>query len=120
MKKVKSKTLEEILDLTDEPNILEEIVDNNFKDYKIKMLKKNADPEAICLDGFNDALIGTTNEGRLVYDIGLMKKVLVERDKFEQIEADEFLDFNVINAFFGSLNPIYVSLNIDLVLQSLK
>lgn len=120
MKKVKSKTLEEILDLTDEPNILEEIVDNNFKDYKIKMLKKNADPEAICLDGFDDALIGTTNEGRLVYDIGLMKKVLVERDKFEQIEADEFLDFNVINAFFGSLNPIYVSLNIDLVLQSLK
>ena len=120
MKKVKSKTLEEILDLTDESNILEEMVDNNFKDYKIKMLKKNADPEAICLDGFDDALIGTTSDGRLVYDIGLMKKVLVERDKFEEIEADEYLDFNVLTAFFGSLNPIYVNLNIDLVLQSLK
>jgi hypothetical protein len=49
-----------------------------------------------------------------------MKNILVERDKFEQIEADEYLDFNVINAFFGTLNPIYVNLNIDLVLQSLK
>ena len=120
MKKIKTKTLEEIIDVTNEPNILEEMVDNNFKDYKIKMLKKNADPEAICLDGFDDALIGTSSEGRLVYDIGLMKNILVERDKFEQIEADEYLDFNVINAFFGSLNPIYVNLKIDLVLQSLK
>jgi hypothetical protein len=120
MKKVKSKTLEEIIDLTDVPNILEEMADNNFKEYKVKMLKNNADPEAIVLDGFDDALIGTTSEGRLVYDIGLMKKVLIQRDKFEEIEADEYLDFNVINAFFGTLNPIYVNLNIDLVLQSLK
>jgi hypothetical protein len=120
MKRLKTKTLEEILDLTDEPNILEEMVDTNFKDYKIKMLKKNADPEAIVLSDFDDALVGTTSDGRLVYDIGLMSKILVERDKFEQIEADEYLDFNVINAFFGTLNPIYVNLNIDLVLQSLK
>jgi len=120
MKKVKSKTLEEILDLEGEPNILEEMADSNFKDYKIKMLKHNADHDAILLDGFDDALIGTTHDGRLVYDIGLMKKILVQRDKFEEIEADEYLDFNVINAFFGVLNPIYVNLNIDLVLQSLK
>lgn len=120
MKKVKSKTLEEILDLTDVPNILEEMADNNFKDYKIKMLKHNADSDAIILEDFDDALIGITSEGRLVYDIGLMKKILVERDKFEQIEADEYLDNNVLNAFFGVLNPIYVNLNLDLVLQSLK
>jgi hypothetical protein len=48
MKKVKSKTLEEIIDLNGEPNILEEMVDTNFKDYKIKMLKKNADPKQLC------------------------------------------------------------------------
>lgn len=120
MKKVKTKTLDEIIDLDGEPNILEEMVDSNFKDYKIKMMKKNADPEAIVLDGFDDALIGITSEGRLIYDVGLMKKILVQRDKMEQIDADEYLDFNVINAFFGTLNPIYVNLNIDLVLQSLK
>ena len=72
------------------------------------------------LDGFDDALIGTSSDGRLVYDIGIMRKVLIERDKMEVFDANEYLDYNVLNAFFGVLNPIYVNLNIDLVLQSLK
>jgi hypothetical protein len=120
MKKVKTKTLEEILDLTDVPNILDEMVDNNFKDYKIKMLKYDVDSEAIILDGFDDALVGTTSDGRLVYDIGLMRKVLIKRDKMEIFDADEYLDNNIFQALFDGLNPIYVNLNIDLVLQSLK
>jgi len=120
MKIVKTKTLVEILDLDGEPNILEEMVDTNFKDYKIKMLKKNADPEAIVLSDFDDALVGTTSDGRLVYDIGLMRKVLIKRDKMEIFDADEYLDNNIFQALFDGLNPIYVNLNIDLVLQSLK
>lgn len=120
MKNVKTKTLEETLDFNKELNNTLEVSDSNFKNYKIKMLLENADPEAICLDGFNDALIGTTSDGRLVYDIGLMRKILVQRNKIEQVDADEYLDYRFFNAFFGTLNPIYVNLNIDLVLQSLK
>jgi len=120
MKIVKTKTLVEILDLDGEPNILEEMVDTNFKDYKIKMLKKNADPESICLDGFDDALVGTTSDGRLVYDIGLMSKILVETNYVDKIDADEYLHNDLLKELFDGLNPIYVNLNIDLVLQSLK
>ena len=119
-KEVKTKTLDEILDLDGEPNILEHMVDNNFKDYKIKMLKKNADHEAIVLEGFDDALIGLTYDGRLVYDIGVMRKILSDRDKMCPIEADEYLDYNVFNTKFGELNPIFVNINMDLLLQTLK
>jgi hypothetical protein len=120
MKNVKTKTLVEILDLNGEPNILEEMVDTNFKDYKIKMLKKNADPEAIVLSDFDDALVGTTSDGRLVYDIGLMSKILVETNYVDKIDADEYLHNDLFKELFDGLNPIYVNLNIDLVLQSLK
>lgn len=119
-KEVQTKTLSEILDLDDEPNILEHMVDNNFKDYKIKILKKDADPEAIVLEGFDDALIGLSNDGRLIYDLGVMRKILQDRDKMCPIEADEYLDFNVLSTKFGELNPIYITLYMDLVFQTLK
>jgi hypothetical protein len=120
MKKVNTKTVEETFDFNKELNNSFEVSDSNFKNYKIKMLLENADPDAIVLDGFNDALIGTTSDGRLVYDIGIMRKVLIKRDKMEIFDADEYLDNNIFQALFDGLNPIYVNLNIDLVLQSLK
>jgi hypothetical protein len=120
MKKVNTKTVEETFDFNKELKNTLEVSDSYFKNCKIKILLESADPDAIVLDGFNDALIGTTSDGRLVYDIGLMRKILIQRNKIEQIDADEYLDYRFFNAFFGTLNPIYVNLNIDLVLQSLK
>ena len=120
MIRLKTKTVEEKLYTNKELNNSLEVSDSDFKNYKIATLLNDADPEAIVLDGFNDAIIGTTSNGRLVYDIGLIRKVLIERIKFEEIKVDEYLEFNITNAFFGSLTPIYVNLNIDLVLQSLK
>lgn len=116
----KQKTLLDIIDTKGEPNYMEQMVDNDFKDFKIRKLLGDADVDAIVLDGFNDALIGMSHDGRLVYDINVMRKILIERDKMESIEADEYLDFNVINAKFGELNPIFITLHMDLVLQTLK
>ena len=106
MTRLKTKTVEEKLYTNKELNNSLEVSDSDFKNYKIAKLLNDADPEAIVLDGFNDALIGTTSEGRLVYDIGLIKKILIETNKFDEIKADEYLELNVINAFFGSLTPI--------------
>jgi hypothetical protein len=120
MKKVNTKTVEETFDFNKELNNSFEVSDSNFKNYKIKMLLENADPDAIVLDDFNDALIGTTSDGRLVYDIGLMSKILVETNYVDKIDADEYLHNDLLKELFDGLNPIYVNLNIDLVLQSLK
>jgi hypothetical protein len=116
----KQKTLLDIIVTDGIPNSLEQMVDNDFKHYKIHLLKKEADPDAIVLDGFDDALIGLTHDCRLVYDIDLMRKILIERDKMDSIEADEYLDYNVTNVKFGELNPCFVAIKMDLLLQTLK
>lgn len=71
---------------------------------------ENADPQAIVWDGFNDAIIGTDTNGRIVYDIQKMIEVLIDRDGMEYEEAVEYLDFNVLCAFVGDLTPIHVNL----------
>lgn len=116
----KQKTLLDIIKTDGEPNYLEKMVDNDFKEFKIKLLLKDADVDAIVLEGFDNALIGMSHDGRLVYDINVMRKILIERDGMETIEADEYLDHNVINASFGELNPLFVTIYMDLLLQTLK
>lgn len=71
---------------------------------------ENADPQAIVWDGFNDAIVGTDTNGRIVYNIQKMIEVLMERDGMEHEEAVEYLDFNVLCAFVGDLTPIHVYL----------
>ena len=50
-----------------------------------------ADPEAIVWDGFDEAIIGRDNRGRLVYDIDLMVETLTREDDMSEEEAMEFL-----------------------------
>ena len=57
--------------------------------------------QTLLADGFDDALIGVTFEGihRVVYDKSKMIDVLCKRDSMTPVEADEYLDFNVWNAW---------------------
>jgi hypothetical protein len=70
-----------------------------------------ADPEAIVWDGFDEAIIGRDNVGRLVYDIDLMVETLTRDDEMSEEEAMEFLDYNTLNTFVGDLTPIHIYIN---------
>ena len=70
-----------------------------------------ADPEAIVWDGFDEAIIGRDNRGRLVYDIDLMVETLTREDDMSEEEAMEFLDYNTLNTFVGDLTPIHIYIN---------
>jgi thiamine monophosphate kinase len=70
-----------------------------------------ADPEAIVWDGFDEAIIGHDNRGRLVYDIDLMVETLTREDEMSEEEAMEFLDYNTLNTFVGDLTPIHIYIN---------
>ena len=70
-----------------------------------------ADPEAIVWDGFDEAIIGRDNRGRLVYDIDLMVETLTREDEMSEEEALEFLDYNTLNTFVGELTPIHIYIN---------
>ena len=77
----------------------------------LEEIKELADPEAVVWNGFDDAIIGIDNAGKLVYDIDKMIATLVTRDGMAEDEAMEYLDFNVLCAYVGPLTPVHVYLH---------
>lgn len=79
----------------------------------IEEFLQDVNPEALFLDGFDDAIVGTSHrcaQPRLVvYDHELMLRVLVERDGMDADEANEYLDFNVLGAWVGEHTPIVLT-----------
>ena len=68
-------------------------------------------PEAILWDGFNDALIGTESSGKAVYSEDMMLKVLKRDEGIEdEVEALEYLSFNVFSSYVGEFTPIHIRL----------
>lgn len=71
-------------------------------------------PDALLAEGFEDALIGYTQNFHhatvAVYDYGACVRVLVERDGMSIEEAEEFLSFNTLDADFGENGPLFVEL----------
>ena len=71
------------------------------------------DEELLSADGFEDCVIGVAYDKhvsahRLAYSRSKCVDVLVERDKMTFEEAEEFLDFNVVDAYVGRKTPIWV------------
>lgn len=56
--------------------------------------------EAVVFDGpdYDEAIVGVTDEGLVVYDFDKMVEILVDRDGMEEIEAIEFIEYNSIRA----------------------
>lgn len=62
------------------------------------------DTTAVLMDGFEDAIIGTTminHELRVIYSYDKMIDVLVIRDQMTEDEASEFIEYNCQMAFDG-------------------
>lgn len=60
-------------------------------------------------DGFNSAIIGTTNDGRIVYSKSLMLEHLVLNEDMDCIDALDYCQFNIWNAHVGDFTPLYVN-----------
>ena len=71
-------------------------------------------PEAIVLDGLNNAITGIGYskdlEPRLIYSISDIILTLMERDKMTQLEAIEFYDYNIADGYFGKHGPIFLEI----------
>jgi hypothetical protein len=72
-------------------------------------------PDAIIVDGFNDAIIGLAeriNLGPVVaYDVDKMIDIMIERDGMTYEDAIEYFDYNILGAWMGENTPVYVSSN---------
>ena len=68
--------------------------------------------EAVIFDGpdYDEAIVGVTDDGRVVYDYDAMVKILVDRDGMEELEALEFIEYNTIRAIpYVENGPIVMS-----------
>lgn len=58
-------------------------------------------------DGYDEAIIGITDDGRLVYSKEIMVRLLC-REMTEE-DAWEFLAYNCFNAYVGEQTPVFVN-----------
>lgn len=60
---------------------------------------------------YDSALIGVTTEGRAVYDYELMIEWLMEREGWSYEDAEEWVNYNTLNAIagFGDDAPIVIN-----------
>jgi len=69
------------------------------------------DPDLVMADGYDDCIIGISNEfgrpARVAYDRSkVIEKLIGEGCTLE--EAEEFFEFNIIGAFVGDRTPAYI------------
>ena len=66
--------------------------------------------DAVLFDNpdYDDAIIGVTDEGRVIYDFDMMVECLMKSDGIGEIEAIEFIEYNTIRAlpYAGEKAPI--------------
>lgn len=67
-------------------------------------------PEAILWDNCDDAIIGITPEGQVVYSIEKLWDVFVAQGMSE-LEAIEWVDYNILGAYVGEYTPIHIHTN---------
>lgn len=69
--------------------------------------------EAVVFDGpdYDDAIVGVTDEGRVIYDYNAMVRCLMQQDGISEEEAIEFIEYNTMRAlqYAGPEAPIIMN-----------
>lgn len=68
----------------------------------------NEESQALFADGFDDAIVGVHLDWeRVIYDKAKMIEILVN-EGMTDLDAIEYLEFNVWGAYVGTHTPIYI------------
>lgn len=67
-------------------------------------------PNAVLWDGLDNAIVGLTEGGKVVYDIELMYNEIHKQNKeyMDYDEAIEWVEFNIINSYVGEYTPLHI------------
>ena len=65
-------------------------------------------PEALKADGFDDCVIGMTQDGCIAYDAYKMIQQLMDKDGMTHEDAVDYFDFNIAGAYLGDSTPVYI------------
>ena len=58
---------------------------------------------------YDNAIVGITEDGRLVYGKESMAKYLEEFGEMDYNEAFEYLEYNCFNSHVGKMTPIFIN-----------
>jgi len=90
-------------------NIIAELrADRERYSKQLKETIANHNPDAMLVDGHDDALAGYDTKGRAIYFANHIIGTLMERDGMTEEEALEFFDHNIECAYVGEYTPIYM------------
>ena len=59
-------------------------------------------------DGYDEAAIGVSTDGRLVYSVEKMIEVTIRDGDMNRLQAIEWLEYNTFNTYVGEMTPIWV------------
>ncbi len=62
--------------------------------------------DAVMWDDLDEAVIGITDDGKVVYDIDKMVDIFSKDMSTE--DAIEWIDFNILGAYVGEHTPIHI------------
>ena len=71
-----------------------------------KITELNVD--AVMWDGVDDAIIGMSDDSRVVYSIPQMIDELQKANNWSYETAEEWVNYNIISAYVGEFTPIYI------------
>ena len=69
----------------------------------IEEIRHLLDDEAIVLDGLDEAIMGYSQDGLLIYGYDLMLNLFMKQNEWTQLEAEEWIDFNVLGLLNNGL-----------------
>ena len=88
------------------------------KNERIRDVLADENPEAICYDGMDEALIGIyrgdlarqnmQERSIAVYSYVKFIEVYIKRDGMSEEEAIEFFDYNVAGGYIGKYHPLII------------
>ena len=65
--------------------------------------------DLIIADGLDDAIVGIHEDtGIVFYSREKVIKILMERDGMSELDAIEFGDYNIFNAYMGEKTPVFL------------
>lgn len=90
-------------------DIIDKLKESKLKERE-QLLESIAEffPEALLADGLEDAIVGYDTKGRVIYSVGNIIDILVERDGMSYEDASEYFSFNIECAYVGEHTPIYM------------
>ena len=63
----------------------------------------NGDP-----NGYDEAIVGITSEGQLVYSREKMIELCAKQGEMDEIDAIEWLEYNTFCAYVGEKTPLFI------------